>query len=553
MRVAVLAGLMSVLAWTGPAARSAPPGSSGRDWPAYGGTVAGTRYSALDQINVSNVARLETAWTYDTHEAGGMQTQPIVVGRVLYGVSPLHKTFAVDAATGQPLWTFTPPMESRGPNRGVSYWSPDVGSRRGSTETARIFAAAGQYIYALDAGTGAPVVGFGDGGRIDLRRDLGRDPQKQSVRLTTPGAVYRDLLIVGGRVSESAGASPGDVRAYDVRTGKLRWTFHTIPRSGEPGADTWPKDAWSYTGGANNWAGMALDEARGLVFVPTGSAAADFYGADRTGDNLYANSLIALRASTGQRVWSFQAVHHDIWDRDFPSPPTLVTVKRDGRSVDAVAQTTKHGFVFLFQRTDGTLLFPVMERAFPGSAVEGEVTSRTQPVPLKPAPFARQQLTADMLTTRTPEAHKAAAEAFARFRNGGAFVPLGVGVDTVVFPGFDGGAEWGGSAFDPRSGVLYVNANEMAWTGALAPADTTQTGRGVYRRLCAGCHRDDLGGAPPQIPSLAGLREGWTAARLTAVVREGVGRMPGFPDVTDASMTALVAYLTSGEDKEVAG
>jgi quinoprotein glucose dehydrogenase len=527
-----------VLAVAGAIATSAPAWQESSrppvaEWPVYGGSAAGDRYSPLGEITTDNVAHLEEAWRFDTGETGGFQVNPIVVGGVLYSPTPNHRVVALDAATGALKWTFDAKIDSRGPNRGVTWWA------RGNER--RLFAAVDSYLYALDPAAGTPVASFGDGGRIDLRRDLGRDPSSQSVRLTTPGIVYRDLLIVGGRVGEGAGASPGDIRAHDVRTGALIWSFHTIPRPGEFGYDTWSETSWKVNGGANNWAGMALDEARGIVFVPTGSAAPDFHGADRTGDNLFANCLLALDAATGRRIWHFQAVHHDVWDRDFPSPPTLVTVRRDGRLVDAVAQTTKHGYVFVLDRETGTPLFPVDERAMPASLVPGERTSPTQPVPRSPEPFARQHLTADLLTRRTPDAHAWAVAAFEKLHSDGPFAPLRVGQDTIVFPGFDGGAEWGGSAFDAASGRLFVNANDIAWTGALAPDDGSSGGRGVYLRACASCHRDDRRGTPPQIPSLVNLA--MPAERLTAVIRNGVGRMQGFPDLPPEVLRDLVAYL----------
>jgi glucose dehydrogenase len=435
-----------------------------RSWAAYGGGPEQNRYSSLSQINRTNVKELEVAWTYDTGETGGLQTQPIIVDGILYAYTPTHKTFALRAATGEPLWTFDPMIVGRGPNRGVMYWS--------SGNDKRVFAAVDQYVYALDARTGHPIMTFGESGRVDLRLDLDRDPQGQSVRLTSPGVVYKDTLIIGGRVGEGLPSSPGYIRAYDVRTGKLRWTFRTIPHPGETGYETWSKDSWMTNGGANNWAGMALDEGRGIVYVPTGSAAADFYGTNRIGDNLFANSLIALNADTGERLWHFQIVRHDLWDRDLPSPPSLVTLRRNGQTIDAVAQVTKHGFVFVFDRTNGKPVFPIEYRKFPPSDLMGEVAAETQPVPIQPKPFARQLLTEDMLTRRTTDAHAWAVEEFKKLRSGGQFLPLSVGKDTVVFPGFDGGAEWGGSAFDPESGFLYVNANDLAWTGALARNDS---------------------------------------------------------------------------------
>jgi quinoprotein glucose dehydrogenase len=524
------------------AAQPESPSRTYRAWPSYGGGPEQIRYSSLDNITAANVDRLQVAWTFDTGEEGGLQTNPIVIDGRLYATTPQHHVVALDAVTGALLWRFDSGVESRGPNRGVMYWTDG--------ESSRIFAAAASFVYALDARTGVPVQGFGRDGRIDLREGLGRPADLQSVRLTSPGVVYRDLLIVGGRVSEGLPASPGDIRAYDVRTGALRWSFHTIPHPGEHGDDTWPADAWRYAGGANSWPGMALDERRGIVYVPTGSSSADFYGANRLGNNLYANCLLALDASTGKLRWYFQAVHHDLWDRDFPSPPSLVTVIHDGRRVDAVAQTTKHGYVFVFDRENGTPLFPIEEQRFPPSTVDGERTSPTQPIPLRPLPFARQRLTADMLTTRTPEAHAAAAEAFASFRSDGQFVPLSVGKDTIVFPGFDGGAEWGGSAFDPETGLLYVNANEMAWTGALAETVTGTSGRDLYLRNCATCHGDTLQGAPPQIPSLVGAASRLSVEDMTRTIRQGSGRMPGMPSLTDEAVQAIVTFVRTGRDRD---
>ena len=291
------------------------------------------------------------AWTYDTGEAGGLQTSPIIVDGVLYAYTPTQKVIALDARTGKLLWKFDSGMVARQPDRGLASWSD--GKHR------RILAGIMNFVYALDARTGNPIRTFGDGGRIDLRENLGRDPQSVMIALTSPGIVYKDLLIVGGREPESLPCAPGDIRAYDVRTGKLSWTFHTIPHPGEFGYQTWPPEAWKYSGAANNWAGMAVDPQRGIVYVPTGSASSDFYGADRVGDDLFANCLLALDAETGKRLWHFQGVKHDLWDRDFPSPPVLVTVDRDGKPVDAVAETSKQGYVYLFDRTNGKPLFPI--------------------------------------------------------------------------------------------------------------------------------------------------------------------------------------------------
>jgi quinoprotein glucose dehydrogenase len=530
--------------------RHAPPGY--RSWRVYGGGPESIRYSNLDQINRDNVGKLQVAWTFDTGDAfagSEMQCNPIVVNGVLFATTPKLRVVALDAATGKLRWSFDPNDGSKIThsirNRGVTYWEDG--------REQRIFIVSRHWLYALDAGTGTRVAGFGDAGRVDLRDGLGRDPLEVSISPTTPGIIYRDLLILGSMMSEDLPAPPGDIRAFDVRTGKRRWSFHTIPHPGEFGYDTWPKDAWKYSGAANNWAGMSLDEKRGLVFVPTGSASFDFYGSSRIGDDLFANSLIALNAATGERVWHFQSVKHDLWDRDFPAPPNLVTVKRDGKLVDAVAQITKSGYVFVFERETGKPLFPIEYREVQQSEVDGEVTAKTQPFPVKPPPFARQLLTEDMLTRRTPEAHQAVLETFRKVRSAGQFVPPSF-EGTVIFPGFDGGGEWGGAAFDPATGLLYVNANEMAWILRLVERPKIQgrtSGRELYLANCASCHHADLSGTPPDFPSLVHVGDKLSDPEIRRVVREGRGRMPEFAQLSREEMGALVHFLLTGEDTRI--
>ena len=516
---------------------------SGNDWPVYNGGSDGDHYSTLSQINRSNVAQLQVAWTYDTGEKGNMETNPLIVGRTLYAYTTSQKVIALDAATGKLKWKFDTGISARQPVRGVTYWpdSEDAGKRP------RIFAGIMNYLYCLDAETGKPVPTFGTAGRIDLRKNLRGDYKTQSTVLTTPGIIYKDLIIVGGRDPETHPAPPGDIRAYDVRTGALRWRFRTIPRPGEFGYKTWPPNAWKTAGAANNWAGMALDAKRGIVYVPTGSAVMDFYGGDRIGDNLFADTLLALDANTGKRLWYFQGVHHDIWDRDFPSPPALFTVERNGQRIDALAQTTKQGYLWVFDRVTGKSLFPIHERPFPPSDVPGEVTSPTQPVPDLPEPFARQRLTDDMITTRTPEAHEWAEKTFREFRSNGQFVPLAVGRQTVVFPGFDGGAEWGGPAIDPTTNVLYVNATEMAWTGGLVPAVRTgSVGEQIYQSQCAACHGIDRTGAPPTFPSLVNIEKRMPESKIKAAIQHGSGRMPAYPNIDKDELASLLDYLRTG-------
>jgi quinoprotein glucose dehydrogenase len=515
-----------------------------RDWSVWGGASDNDHFSPLSQINRSNVRQLQMVWSFDSGEQGGLQTSPLIVNGVLYGLTPTQKIFALNAATGELLWKFDSGIKGMQPDRGLAYWS-DGNDRR-------ILAGVMNFLYALDATTGKPIAGFGKDGRIDLREDLGRDPAMQSIALTSPGVVYKDLVIVGGRDPETLPAPPGDIRAYEVRTGRLRWSFHTIPHPGELGYETWPKDAWKYSGGANNWAGMALDAKRGILYTPTGSAAFDFYGGDRLGDNLFANCLIALKAETGERIWHFQAVRHDLWDRDFPSAPVLLTVKRDGKQIDALAQTSKQGYVFLFDRTNGKMLFPIEYRKYPPSTIPGEVAAAEQGLPIKPAPYARQYLTEDMLTPRTPEVHQWALERLRTFRNEGQFVPFSIGKETLVFPGFDGAAEWGGPAVDPETGVIYINSNEMAWIGALIE-DTGDTGaKSIYMNQCSVCHGDKLAGSPPAIPPLLGVADRMSPADITATIKGGKGRMPGFASLGDNQVSALANFLITGESKELA-
>lgn len=525
-------------------------GQQYREWRMFGGGPENIHYSTLDQITRDNAHQLEVAWRFDSGDefpGSEMQCNPIIVDGVMYATTPKLRVVALNAENGKLIWSFDP-NEGRKPmgkmrNRGVMYW--EDGAEK------RIFFGFRHWLIALDAKTGQPVKSFGEDGRIDLREGLGRDPQGFMISNTTPGAFYKDMLIIGALTSEGLPAAPGDIRAFDVRTGKQRWAFHTIPHPGEFGYETWPKDAWQYIGGANNWAGIVVDQRRGLVFAPTGSAAFDFYGANRHGDNLFANTLLCLDANTGKRVWHFQAIKHDVWDRDFPSAPALVTVKRDGRTIDAVAQITKSGHVFVFERATGKSLFPIEYRKVPTDGVDGEKLAETQPLPALPPPFARQILTAEMLTTRTPEASKAALELFRKIRSNGQFEPPSF-EGTVIFPGFDGGGEWGGAAFDPETGLLYVNSNEMAWILRLiekpAPKPSELSGKSLYESNCASCHGGDLRGSPPEFPALVSLGKKYTDSEVRTVIRQGIGRMPAFARIGGDAIRAIATYILTGED-----
>lgn len=524
------------------AASENPPRMSRKvDWPVYGGDLAGDHYSPLKQINRHNVRELGVAWTFDTGEAGQMETSPIVVGRILYAATTTQKIFALNAATGGQLWRFDSGIHGTQPIRGLSYWQDG--------DRGRVLAGVMNFLYELDAETGKPVQSFGDGGRIDLRNDLDAPPEQLTVALTTPGVIFNDTIILGDRLPETHPAARGDIRAYNLRSGKLQWSFHTIPHPGEPGYETWAPDAWKTAGAANNWAGMALDQKRGIVYIPTGSAVDDFYGADRLGTNLYADCLLAIDARHGKLLWYFQGVHHDLWDRDFPAPPVLLTTKRKGRSVDAVAQTTKTGYVYVFDRVTGKPLFPVEEHAYPRSDVPGEKSWPTQPLPLKPAPYSAQAVTEQTLTNRTPEAHAWALKQFRSFQSAGQFVPPNARTQTIVMPGYDGGGEWGGAAVDTRSAVLYLNAINIANTGGLAETKPSRgVGAATYLNQCAVCHGTERRGSPPDFPSLVDVTKRLSSQQIVATIHDGRGRMPSFPNVREARLNALLEYLRTGVD-----
>jgi quinoprotein glucose dehydrogenase len=514
-------------------------GAQSVDWPRFGGTPGNTHFSTLSQITPENVGQLEVAWTYETGDAwkgSEMQTNPVIIDGILYGTSPKLRVFALDAATGREIWSFDPnygkPAPQRFRHRGVVV----TGDRVLFTYRYRL--------YALDRKTGEPVATFGDSsGYIDMRNAFDRPRESISISASTPGVVYGDLLIMGSTVPEALPSSPGDIRAYDVNTGALRWVFHTIPRPGEFGYSTWPKDAWKVVGGVNAWAGVTVDQDRGIVFAATGSPSFDFYGANRLGDNLFANSIIALDAKTGRRLWHFQTVRHDLWDWDLPAAPTLVTVTRQGKAVDAVAQITKTGYVYVLDRATGQSLFPIGYRKTLASRMPGERAALTQPYPLLPKPFVRQTLTADMITTRTPAAHDSALKFFRAYETRGMYDPPNTR-GTIIFPGVDGGGEWGGPAFDPTTGLLYVNANEMPWYHRLEP----RSDKSLYSANCASCHGSDRKGGATG-PSLADIGARRTRDEIAQVIRQGTGRMPAFAGSLDnAAVNDLVSYLLTGRD-----
>ena len=520
------------------------------NWPIYGGDSAGTKYSALDQINWTNVKQLQPAWIYRCDDmterpASTIECNPIVIDGVAYLTTPGLKLVALDASTGKEQWRFDPwnGTRGRGVNRGVTFWSE--GSDR------RILFVAGSYLHAINAVDGQPVKSFGQDGKIDLREGLDRDVFFMAVSATTPGIIYRDLLILGSIVGEGPQVgAPGHIRAFDVRTGARKWIFHTIPHPGEFGYETWSPDSWKTVGGANCWGGMTLDAGRGLVFAGTGSANYDHWGGNRIGQNLFANCVLALRADTGERAWHFQVVHHDLWDYDIPCPPNLVTVERAGRRVDAVAQQTKFGNLYVLDRETGEPLFPVEERSVPQSTVPGEQSWPTQPFPVAPPPFAQQRFTAVETTDLNPRAREFVLGKLKTMRTGDVFEPPGL-QPSVALPQFNGGGEWGGASFDPQTRTLYINAsNEAEWIG-MVPAkprgETTVAALGatIYGAVCSACHGFDRPPNPnaPAFGTLKSVKERMTREQVLALLETGRGQMPSFAPFSAVEKRAVTAFL----------
>lgn len=518
-----------------------------REWREYLGGPDRNHYSVLDQINKSNVQQLEVAWTYHTLDTGQIQCNPIIVNGVLYGMTATTLPFAINAATGEEYWRKQAEKgdEQLSTSRGVVYWEDG--------EDQRILYTRGEWLYAVKASTGEPIAAFGDQGRVSLKAGLGPTAAGKMVISNTPGTVYEDLIIMPMRLSEGVDAALGHVQAFNIRTGEVAWVFHTIPQPGEFGYDTWPEDAHLNTeiGAANNWAGMAVDRDRGIVYVPTGSAAYDFYGGNRIGENLFANTLLALDAKTGKRIWHYQLVHHDILDRDPPAPPNLLTISQNGKKIDVVAQITKQGYVFVFDRQTGAPIYPIEEKAVPASDVAGEQAWPTQPVPVKPAPFARQTFTPEDINPYA-ENHEELIEMLKNSRYEGPFTPLSER-GTIIYPGLDGGAEWGGAAVDPQ-GVMYVNSNEMAWRISLGSSVSEDellkmpVGKRMYTMHCTPCHRTDMKGNPGSgFPSLVDLGTRQDKAYVEQIISNGKGMMPAFRHLMEEERAALVAFLFGEE------
>lgn len=520
------------------------------EWKEYLGGPERNHYSPLDQINKENASQLKVAWEYHTKDSGQIQCNPLIVDGVLYGMTATTRPFALDAATGNEIWKVEKDtIDSYSTSRGVSYWE--------GGDDKRILFTKGAWLYALDARTGKPITSFGENGKTSMRAGLGATATDKMVTSNTPGTIYEDIIVMPMRLSEGSDAAPGYIQAFNIITGKLVWVFKTIPHPGEFGYDTWPKEAYKNNdvGAANNWSGMSIDRQRGIIFVPTGSAAFDFYGGNRHGENLFANTLLALDVKTGKRLWHYQLVHHDILDRDAPAPPNLITINRNGKSIDAVAQITKQGYVFVFNRETGEPLFPIKETPMPASDVPGEQAWPTQPIPLKPAPYARQHFKREDISPYAENKDELLRQLDSS-RSEGPFTPLSA-KGTIIYPGLDGGGEWGGAAADP-DGILYLNSNEMAWRIMLTPGSNEEnismnSGQALYAKNCSTCHGEERRGNPASgYPSLLDIGGRKTRQSVIDIVTAGKGMMPAFPKFSDKQKKAIAGFLF-GDEKQVPG
>jgi quinoprotein glucose dehydrogenase len=532
-------------------------------WMNYGGTKDAARYSSLEQITPENVGQLEVVWEYhsgDASENSQIQCQPIVVDSIIYATTPKLHLVALHAGTGKEIWRFNPfqvlggENSWAGTNRGVTYFKDGNKSR--------ILFCAGNYLMSVDAVTGKPDLNFGYNGKIDLQVGLSQNPDDRFLVVSnTPGVIFKDKIIVGMRVSEGLDAAPGYIRAYNVKTGQQEWVFHTIPQKGEFGYETWDERYVSKIGGANNWSGVALDEKRGIVYVPTGSATYDFWGGYRKGDNLFANSLLALDAETGKRIWHYQIVHHDVWDRDIPATPNLVTITKNGKKIDAVAQITKHGYVFVFDRETGEPVFPIEEKPIPVGIMDGDRLSATQPTPTLPVPMMRQNLTEKDLLSITPELEAEVKDMIKGVEYGNMWLAPSEKRPFLLFPGFDGGGEWGGAAVDPESGIMYVNSSHMPWLIEMVKNEafgkTTLDGKEVYANNCANCHGIERGGSGT-FPKLLELNKKYNTNQIQQILKSGRGGMPAFAHLSQEERDVLTAFLlekelTKEDKKELTG
>ena len=522
-----------------------------QNWQSYLGDSFSSQYSNLKEINKSNVSDLQIAWTYSSNDKdeknrSQIQCNPLVIDGILYGTSAQLKLFALDAETGEELWLFNPHEKKfenfgMGVNRGLVFYSNETKNR--------ILYSVGHFLLSINADNGQLDQEFGEGGKINMKKGLDRDVDDLFLNSNTPGIIYKDLIIMGQRVSESTGAAPGHIRAFDVHTGEQKSIFKTIPSKESIGGDTWPSNAYNRIGGANVWAGFSLDEKRGIVYCPTGSASYDFYGGDRHGENLFANSILALDANDGSYKWHFQTIHHDIWDKDLPAPPNLMTIEKDGEKIDVVAQISKNGLLFVLDRDTGEPVYPIEEVDVPISELVGEQSWPTQPIPTVFPKFSRYQLTEEDLTERNDSAQAYAHKIWSESKPAHPFQPPSE-KGTIIFPGFDGGGEWGGAAHDPN-GILYVNSNEVPWLCKMISVEPQSLGEDLYLTHCANCHGITFEGGElfGNVPSLVNLKSRLTLSEATEIVQNGKGVMPSFKFIDNNQANEIYKYIHGEEDK----
>jgi len=525
-------------------------------WREYGGAPDDAQYSALKQIDRSNVTQLQQVWFYPAGNNGfRFGSNPIIIGDVMYVIGKDNSIAALDAATGKQLWLHPTTKGFNFSNRGLMYWESKDRSDR------RVLYTADNKLWAVNARTGECIDSFGDHGSVDLRVGLGRDPKTvRQIASSTPGRIFDNLVLLGSATGEEYESPPGDLRAYDVRTGKMVWTFHTVPHPGEYGYDTWPPDAWKYAGGTNTWGEFSIDAKRGIAYFPTGSPTYDFYGADRNGADLFSDCILALDAHTGKLLWHFQTTHHDLWDYDLEAGPKLLTIKHDGQNVDVVAQAGKNGFLYVLNRVTGKPIWPIVERPVPKSDMPNQIAWPTQPIPTVIPPFGRQKFTADEVDPYITDAkeREAIRKLVADARNQGIYTPVDT-TPTVEMPGNNGGANWGSAAIDPAKGLLFVlskAAPSMIQLAAKPPrrnmsGPPENQGEALYIRNCEVCHGAKMQGQPPAIPALVNLKDDQVDHLVRAAVSGGMAPMPAISDLSSTDIGDLIAYIRHPEKANI--
>lgn len=519
------------------------PAGNEEDWAAAGGNAGQTKFSGLTQVNKQNVAGLKEAWVYHSgNTSGNVQCNPLVVDGVMYVTTPDQHLVAVNAVDGKEIWRFNPARNDEAfgaVNRGLAYWR--------SGGDSRIIYSSGSYLNAVDVVTGKNIIGFGDKGRIHLSEGLERPADQMNIQAPAAPVIYKDLVIVGA----TTWSADANISGFDVRTGERKWVFHTIPHPGEYGYDTWGDTSFYRKGaGVNAWGGLCVDDENGMVFISTGQPKGDFYRPNNPGKQLYGNSIIALNARSGKRVWHYQTIHKDLWDLDLPCPPILVTLQQEGKNVAGVAQLSKTGNIFLFNRLTGEVISKIEERPVPASTLYGEEAWATQPFVTWPEPFSRQVLTKDELTNLSPQANAKAKTLFDQVETGWFVPPSEKG---LLYYGIHGGAEWGGGAYDEKENVLFINANELAWhivmknSNAGKAAKAEHPGRSIYLSMnCSSCHganREGIG----SVPALNNVNSKYNNAEVTAIIKNGKKAMPAFSQIEDADLRNLSAYLLNNK------